>query len=102
MGSSHRRNPSPRRRYIIVGIVWSLTYMADNLGCARGGLARIDSDKPMVIPTAEPGIFVRERIGYDGARTNKHGIDAVRGKPQWFMRWLTVLVLGPEISHEQC
>jgi hypothetical protein len=101
MGSCHRRHLSPRRGHIIVGIVWSLMYMA-GIRCARDGLARNDSDKPMVILTGDLNVFPRERIGCADARTNKHGIDTARVKPPWFARWLTALVLGPEISCERC
>jgi hypothetical protein len=102
MGSCHRRRLSPRRGHIIVGVVWSLIYMAGILKCARDGLARNDSDKPMVTPTAKPNVFVRERIGCAGARASKHGIDTARGKPQWFAGWSTALVLGPEILRGRC
>jgi hypothetical protein len=102
MGSCHRRRLSPRRGHIIIGVVWLLMYMADILRCARDGLARNVSDKPMVIPAAEPNVFVREWIRYAGARTNKRRIDTARGKPPWLARRLTALVLGPEISRERC
>jgi hypothetical protein len=101
MGSCHRRHLSPRRGRIIVGIVWSLMYMA-RIRCARDGLARNDSDKPMVILTGDLNVFPRERIGCADARTNKHGIDTARVKPPWCARWPIALVLGPEISCERC